>query len=278
MIRFTFMLMLAFSGFSTTTIAQAVNGDDAPLRLARFEYQGKIWFGFLSTGGMHQLDRSYFDPDARRTGKVIPLDQIRLLAPVVPGKVIAIALNYQSHNGVKADNLKFFAKLPSAVIATNEKIIPPKGSTDLRCAGELVIVIAERAKNVSVKKADDYILGVTIGNDVSERGFGTGPYDLLRAKGSDTMAPLGPWIVPGLSYDRLGLETKLNGKVVQKSSTRKMMFSVRQIVSRLSQYITLEAGDVIYTGTPGIPPKVKPGDKFEISIEGIGTLSNTIGK
>jgi len=267
------MFSLCGSAFS-----QLVEGDDGPLRLGRFEYQGEIWYGYLSVGGIHQLDRSYFDEKAQRTGKVIPLEDVRMLAPVVPSKIIGIALNYKSHGARKVKDLKFFAKLPSSVVATGEKIIPPPGSTSLHYEGEMVIVIGDRAKNVSVKKAGDYIFGVTIGNDVTERGFPFSPFDVLRSKGSDTMAPLGPWIVPGLSYDRLQLTTRLNGKVVQKSSTKKMLFSVREIVSILSRYMTLEKGDVIYTGTPGTTMAMKAGDKIEISLEGVGVLKNTVGK
>jgi len=273
---------LASFNFNGSAIAQAVDGDDAPLRFGRFEFEGKVWYGFLSSGGVHQLNRSFFDPDAKRTGEVIPLEKVRLLAPVVPQKVIGIAWNYKSHNSsatrLKNNDLKFFSKLPSSVIASGEEIIPPIGSTSLHYEGEMVIVIGARAKNVSVKKADDYIFGVTAGNDVTERGFPFSPFDVLRSKGSDTMAPLGPWIVPGLSYDKLTLVTKLNGKVVQKTSTRKMVFSVRKIVSILSRYITLEPGDVIYTGTAGTTGAMKYGDKVEVLLEGVGILENTIGK
>lgn len=270
-----FVLILAFTNPANS---QVVDGDDAPLRLGRFEHQGKIWYGFLSTGGMHQLDGSYFDDKTKQTGKVIPLDEVKLLAPVIPGKVIAIANNYKSHGGKKPKTLQFFAKLPSSVIATNETIIPPPGSTDLHYEGEMVIVISDRVKNVSVKDADNYILGVTAGNDVTERGYPFTPFNLLRSKGSDTLAPLGPWIVPGLSYDRLQLVTRLNGKIVQKTSTRKMHYSVKQIVSILSNYITLERGDVIYTGTSGRTKAMKTGDKIEISLEGVGILRNTVAK
>ena len=282
MIRFVLICTLALFSFCSVGLAQAVDGDDAPLRFGRFEYEGKVWYGFLSSGGVHQLDRSYFDAKARLTGKVIGLDKVRLLAPVVPKKVIGIAWNYKSHHdqggSKKSRNLKFFAKLPSSVIATGGEIIPPPGSSNLHYEGEMVIVISDRAKNVPINKADDYIFGVTIGNDVTERGFPFSPFDVLRSKGSDTMAPLGPWIVPGLSYDRLRLVTKLNGKVVQKTSTRKMIFSVNQIVSILSRYITLEPGDVIYTGTPGKTGALKAGDKVEVSLEGVGVLENNVGK
>jgi len=282
MIRIVVLSILALFSYCGPVLAQADAGDDAPLRFGRFEYEGKIWHGFLSSGGVHQLDRSFFDRDVKRTGEVFPLDKVRLLAPVVPQKVIGIAWNYKSHYdrgaGIKKNDLKFFSKLPSSVIANGEEIIPPPGSTSLHYEGEMVIVIGARAKNVSVKKADDYIFGVTAGNDVTERGFPFSPFDVLRSKGSDTMAPLGPWIVPGLSYDRLQLVTKLNGKVVQKTSTRKMVFSVKKIVSILSRYITLEAGDVIYTGTPGKTTAMKYGDKVEVLLEGVGVLENTVGK
>lgn len=278
MIRFAFIGLLMVFGLHGPVMAQAVEGDDAPLRFGRFLYEGKVWYGFLSVGGVHQLDGDYMADGTRLTGKVIPLDQLTLLAPVVPGKVIAVALNYKSHGGNKKGELQFFAKLPSSVIATGEEIVPPPGSRDLHYEGEMVIVIGKRAKNVPVKTAGDYVFGVTIGNDVTERSFPFSPFHLLRSKSSDTMAPLGPWVVPGLSNDRLVLETKLNGKVVQKSSTRKMIFSTNEIVAMISRYITLEPGDVIYTGTPGTTRAMKPGDKIEVSLEGVGVLKNTVAQ
>lgn len=256
--------------------AQVTEGDDGPLRYGRFEHKGEVFYGFLSVGGIHQLDRSFLDPKARRTGLVFPLDTIRILSPIVPKKVIAVALNYKSHGGQRTRELPFFAKLPSAIIATGEQIVPPPGSTSLHYEGEMVIVIGKKGRDISRKNAKDFIFGVTIGNDVTERGYGFSPFDLLRTKGSDTLSPLGPWIVPGLHYDRLRLETRLNGKVVQKSSTSKMIFSVSEIVSRISRYITMEPGDVIYTGTPGTTGPMRPGDRIEVRLEGVGKLENTV--
>ena len=276
-LAFTAAFTVAFLSFSSITMAQVVEGDDAPLRFGRFVHQGEISYGFLSVGGVHQLDRSFLEANAWPTGKVFGLDVIGLLAPVKPGKVIGIALNYKSHGGARSKELQFFAKLPSSVIASGGVIIPPYGSTNLHYEGEMVIVMGGRAKNVSVKEAGKYIFGVTVGNDVTERGFPFSPFDVLRSKGSDTLAPLGPWIVPGLSYDRLQLVTRLNGKVVQKSSTAKMIFSSAEIVARLSRYITLEPGDVIYTGTPGATAALKTGDVVEVSLEGVGILKNTVG-
>ncbi|VAV94075.1 Fumarylacetoacetate hydrolase family protein [hydrothermal vent metagenome] len=278
MFRLIIVFILALFSLPGIAVAQVTAGDDAPLRLGRFEYQDKIWYGFLSYGGMHQLDRSYFDRASRWTGKVIPLEEIRMLVPVRPGKIISIARNYKKQGGKKSKGLKFFTKRSSAVIATGEKIVLAPNSTNLHYEGEMVIVIGDRAKDISAREAENYIFGVTVGNDVTEREHLPEPSDLLAAKGSDTQAPLGPWIVPGLSYDRLGLITRLNGKVVQKTSTRRMVFSVGEIVAILSRHMTLEPGDVIYTGTPGKTRALKPGDKIEISLEGVGVLKNTVAE
>jgi 2-keto-4-pentenoate hydratase/2-oxohepta-3-ene-1,7-dioic acid hydratase in catechol pathway len=210
------------------------------------------------------------------TGNIIPLDDVKVLAPVIPGKVIGVALNYKSHGG-KLGKLQFFAKLPSSIIGPEDTIIPPKGSTDLHYEGEMVIVMGARAKNVSEKEALSYVFGVTAGNDISERSFGSGGFSILKSKGSDTFAPLGPWISPGLSMDNLKFETKVNGKTVQKGSTRKMIHSSARIISELSRFITLEAGDVIYTGTTGTTTALKEGDVVEVLLEGIGRLRNTVG-
>jgi 2-keto-4-pentenoate hydratase/2-oxohepta-3-ene-1,7-dioic acid hydratase in catechol pathway len=141
----------------------------------------------------------------------------------------------------------------------------------------MVVVIGARASKVGEADAH-HIFGVTAGNDVTERGFPFHPFDVLRAKGSDSMAPVGPWIVPGLAFDRLKLRTRLNGSVVQETSTADMVHGVARIVSHVSQYITLEPGDVIYTGTPGVTKPMRPGDVVEVELEGVGVLRNTVAK
>ena len=271
-------IMLSCMALSLQAGAQTVAGDDTPLQFGRFEYQGKAYYGFLAVGGIHELTGSFFDAATKTTGRVIPLEEAKILAPVIPTKVIGIALNYPSHGGTKTPDLAFFAKLPSAVIGPEEKIIPPPGSSNLHYEGELVIVMGARARNVSEDEALDYVYGVTAGNDVTERGYGFSPFVVLKAKGADTLSPLGPWIVPGLDYDKLELRTRVNGKIVQKTSTSKMIASCAKIISQLSRYMTLEPGDLIYTGTPGKTGALKPGDVVEIDIEGIGILRNTVGQ
>ncbi len=278
MIRGALHCLLFLLVTCTPAFAQVTEGDDGPLRFGRFEYQGKAHYGFLSVGGVHELTGSYLKPGTTRTGRVFPLDQIRLLAPVVPSKVIGIALNYPSAAARKRTEPAFFAKLPSSIIGPEDTIVPPPGSRDLHYEGEVVIVIGKRAKNIPAANASEYVFGVTAGNDVTELGFGRSPLDVLRAKGSDTLSPLGPWVVPGLSHDRLGWSTRVNGKVVQRSSTRKMVHSVGRIVEAVTRYITLEPGDVIYTGTAGKTRALKAGDLIEIQVEGVGTLRNKVAK
>lgn len=261
---------------SVPVLSQVTEGDDGPLRFGRFEHQGKIHYGFISFGGVHTLTGSFFDSQTVVTGNVIPLDDVKVLAPVIPGKVIGVALNYKSHGG-SGGELQFFAKLPSSIIGPEEVISPPRGSTDLHYEGEMVIVMGARAKNVSEKEALSYVFGVTAGNDITERSFGSGGFSVLKSKGSDTFAPLGPWISPGLTIDNLKFETLVNGKTVQKGSTRQMIHSSARIISEVSQFITLEAGDVIYTGTAGTTAALKEGDVVEVLLEGIGRLRNNVG-
>lgn len=261
---------------SVPVLSQITEGDDGPLRFGRFEHQGKVHYGFISFGGVHTLTGSFFDRQTVVTGNVIPLDDVKVLAPVIPGKVIGIALNYESHGG-SGGKLQFFAKLPSSVIGPEEVITPPRGSTDLHYEGEMVIVMGARAKNVSEKEALSYVFGVTAGNDITERSFGSGGFSVLKSKGSDTFAPLGPWISPGLTIDNLKFETLVNGKTVQKGSTSQMIHSSARIISEVSQFITLEAGDVIYTGTAGTTAALKEGDVVEVLLEGIGRLRNKVG-
>ncbi|MGE0213831.1 MAG: fumarylacetoacetate hydrolase family protein [Parvibaculaceae bacterium] len=271
------LLALALSVWlSAPALAQVTEGDDAPLRFGRFEHQGEAHYGVLASGGVHQLTKSFLEPDVVVTGTVFKLEEVKLLAPIVPSKVIAVARNYKGHGGAKKAELEFFAKLPSSLTGLDAGIVPPPGSKDLHFEGEMAIVMAARTRNVTVEKAKDSIFGVTAANDVTERSYPFEPFDLLRAKAFDTSGPLGPWIVPGLSYDRLKLTTRLNGKVVQQASTSEMLWKTAEIVAAVSRYITLEPGDVILTGTPGETTAMKPGDIVEVELEGVGVLRNKV--
>lgn len=216
--------------------------------------------------------------------EVIPLSQARLLAPVRPSKVLAVALNYSSHverspladHREEPENPEFFLKPPSAIIGPEEAIRLPAGSGRVDYEGELVAVIGRRARRVSPEKALDYVLGYTCGNDVSARDWQRGDLQWWRAKGCDTFAPLGPWIVTGLDPTRLELRTRVNGREVQRTSTAMLIHDVARLVSCASQVMTLLPGDLLFTGTPGSTAPLQKGDVVEVEIDGIGVLRNPV--
>ena len=169
-----------------------------------------------------------------------------------------------------------FFKPPSCLIANGENIVIPPGTNDVHFEAELVIVIGRQAQNVSEDKALDYILGVTCGNDVSARDWQKNDVQWWRAKGCDTFGPIGPMIVSGLNYDDLRVQLRLNGKVLQDERTSQLIHNVPKMVSFASHHLTLEPGDLIFTGTPGKTSAMKPGDEVEVEIEGIGKLVNHV--
>jgi 2-keto-4-pentenoate hydratase/2-oxohepta-3-ene-1,7-dioic acid hydratase in catechol pathway len=209
------------------------------------------------------------------------LSEVKLLYPITPPKVLAVGLNYKSHLGDRTppSSPEMFYKPITSLQHPGDPILIPRDSKNTHYEGELVLIIGKRASRISVADAPSVIFGVTCGNDVSERDWQGGPQKDLqwwRAKGADTFGPLGPCIVTGLDYGKLLLQTRLNGEVVQKQVTSDLLFGPAQIVSYISNYVTLTPGDVIYTGTPGATKKMKPGDVVEVEIEGIGVLKNQI--
>jgi 2-keto-4-pentenoate hydratase/2-oxohepta-3-ene-1,7-dioic acid hydratase in catechol pathway len=244
-------------------------------KYVRYAQGGVTTYGILEGDTIRELKGDLFAGPSP-TGRRVKLAEAKLLAPCVPSKVIAVGLNYKSHLGERpaAAYPGLFAKYPTSIIATGEHIVIPPDANNVHYEGELVVVIGKRAKNVPVADAKSYVFGVTAGNDVSERDWQKSDLQWFRAKASDTFGPLGPAIVAGLNYDDLLLQTRLNGEVVQSQRTRDLIFNVAEVVSYLSRYVTLEPGDVIYTGTPGTTRPFKAGDVIEVEIEGIGTLSN----
>jgi 2-keto-4-pentenoate hydratase/2-oxohepta-3-ene-1,7-dioic acid hydratase in catechol pathway len=264
---------------SSVTLAAvfAASTAQAQTRYIRYESEGVTAFGILDGENVRELAGDLF-ASPRPTGKTLKLAQVRLLAPVKPGKVIAVGLNYKSHLGEQAPATYpgLFAKMPTSIVAHEANIVYPTDATNLHYEGELVLVIGKRASNVSPADAPNYIFGITCGNDVSERNWQRDDLQWFRAKASDSFGPLGPWIVTGLNYDDLLLQTRLNGQVVQSQRTKDFIFDARTVVSYISRYVTLEPGDVIYTGTPGTTRAMKPGDVVEVEIEGVGVLRNKV--
>jgi 2-keto-4-pentenoate hydratase/2-oxohepta-3-ene-1,7-dioic acid hydratase in catechol pathway len=248
-------------------------------RYVRYTAGGTTAYGLLDGQTVRELGGDLFSAP-RPTGRTMRLDQVKLLAPVMPGKVIAVGLNYISHLGERpsATYPGLFAKMPTSIVGPEADVIYPADATNLHFEGELVVVIGRKAQNVSVADAPKYVFGVTAGNDISERDWQRSDLQWFRAKASDTFGPLGPMIVTGLNYGDVLLQTRVNGEVVQSQRTKDLIFDVPNIVSYISRYVTLEPGDVIYTGTPGSTKAMKPGDVVEVEIEGIGVLRNKIVK
>ncbi len=247
------------------------------VKYARYEHGGIIGYGLVENNMIIPITGDIFS-EYEPTSNQIPIQEVKLLPPSSPKKVIAMAFNYLSHtvNTPVPKKPIAFAKLPTCIIGTEEAIVRLSDSKNLHYEGELVVIFKKRTKNIGVDEVGDHILGVTIGNDVSERDCQREEPRWLRAKATDIFGPMGPWIVSGLDYNDLLLETRLNGEIVQSQRTSDMFFNVEESVSYFSKYITFEPGDALFLGTPGVTKPMEPGDTVEISIEGIGILRNTV--
>ncbi|MGH9658211.1 MAG: fumarylacetoacetate hydrolase family protein [Bryobacteraceae bacterium] len=207
---------------------------------------------------------------------------VKLLTPVTPSKIVCVGRNYRDHakelgNEVPAEPL-IFLKPPSSLIATGDDIVYPALSQQVHHEGELGVVIGKRARKVREEDAEGYILGYTCVNDVTARDLQKKDGQWTRGKGFDTFCPAGPWIVrrEDVVFDDLRVKTRLDGEVKQDGSVRDMIFSVNAIIAFVTQFMTLEPGDLIATGTPaGVGPML-PGSTVSVEIDGIGVLTNSI--
>jgi len=258
-------------------LAPRPNHAHPPVKYIRYASGGSTAYGILDGDTVRELRGDLF-ASPTPTGKRLRLADVRLLAPVAPSKVIAVGLNYKTHLGERpaAAYPGLFAKYPTSIIASGDSIVLPPDAKNTHYEGEMVIVIGKRASRVSKETAKQYVFGVTAGNDVSERDWQKSDLQWFRAKAADTFGPLGPAIVTGLAYDDLLLQTRLNGEVVQSQRTKDLIFNVSEIVSYVSQYVTLMPGDVIFSGTPGTTRAFKAGDVIEIEVEGVGVLRNPV--
>jgi 2-keto-4-pentenoate hydratase/2-oxohepta-3-ene-1,7-dioic acid hydratase in catechol pathway len=246
----------------------------------RFKRNEKTSHGIVINGNAAELHGGLFEP-AQFTGRQFPLEELTLLAPCEPPKILAVGQNYISHLGERKTpkNPEMFFKPTSSVQHHLGPIELPADAEDVHFEGELVVVMGKTVRNATREEAAAAVFGVTCGNDVSDRNWQRGPAKDLqwwRAKGCDTFAPLGPQIVTGLDYSNLLLTTRLNGAVAQQQRTSDLIFDVPTVISFISRYVTLTQGDVIYTGTPGNTRAMQPGDVVEVEIEGIGVLRNPL--
>lgn len=247
------------------------------MKFARYALDGTISYGLVSGDNLRVLSGSPFT-EYSETGDTVALADVQLLAPTAPSKVLAVGLNYRSHLGGQPEpsNPEIFIKTPSCINDPGGTIVLPDGDDDVHAEGELVVVIKERTRKATPEEAATNILGVTCGNDVSARTWQSNDLQWWRAKASDTFGPMGPVIATDVDYTDARLETRINGEVVQAQTTADLIFPVPTIVSFISQAITLEPGDAVFTGTPGTTSALKACDVVEIEIEGIGVLKNHV--
>jgi 2-keto-4-pentenoate hydratase/2-oxohepta-3-ene-1,7-dioic acid hydratase in catechol pathway len=216
----------------------------------------------------------------RRLEAELPLPEIRLLAPVRPSKIVCIGRNYAEHakeHDVEVPKVPLiFLKPPSAVIDPGDTIVLPPQSQQVEHEAELVVVIGKRGRNVIAEQAQTLILGYTVGNDVTARDLQRSDGQWTRAKGFDTFCPFGPWIDTEFDPSDALVTCKVNGQPRQMASTRDMVFNIGQLIAFITSVMTLEPGDLIFTGTPAGVGPLKPGDSVEVEIEGLGKLVNPV--
>lgn len=247
-------------------------------KYVRYEHGGAASYGVLEGETIHQLDGDVFESPAR-TGVTVALGDVTLLPPSEPKKVVAAGLNYRSHLGgaQPAEYPGLFDKHATSLIGHEAEITYYEDATNLHFEGEMVLIIGKVTRNVSVEEAPAHVFAVAPGNDVSERVWQSNDLQWFRAKGADTFGPVGPVMARGVDYDDLLLRTRVNGEVVQSQRTRDLLFDSSYLVSYVSRYVTLEPGDMIFTGTPGSTSAMQPGDVVEVELEHVGVLRNTVG-
>lgn len=246
----------------------------------RYSTATETSYGILDGDTIHALPGGLFG-SLEPTGATHKLSGVKLLAPIEPGKILAVGRNYKSHLGTRPqpESPEMFYKPVSSLQNPGDPIVIPRDATDVHSEGEMVVVVGRRLSKASIDEARDAVFGVTAGNDVSDRNWQNGDKKDLqwwRAKGSDTFAPLGPVIVTGADYANLLLETRINGETVQKQYTSDLIFDIPTVLHWISQWVTLLPGDIIYSGTPGNTKKMLPGDVVEVELENAGILRNPV--
>lgn len=252
----------------------------------RFELAAHTSYGIVEGDRITAIEGSPLFEHGKPAGKSVALADVKLLAPIYPRTILAAAVNYQSHLPSGSSVLKtddgapkipqLFLKPTSSVIGPEDTIILPAEARRVDAEGEVVAVIGRTCRKVSAEQALDYVLGYTAGNDVSARHWQRDDIQWWRAKGSDTFSPLGPFIATELDAANITLRTRVNGAETQSGNTSDLIHSIAAIIAFASQVMTLEPGDVLYTGTPGVPPKLEDGDEVEIEVEGVGVLRNPV--
>jgi 2-keto-4-pentenoate hydratase/2-oxohepta-3-ene-1,7-dioic acid hydratase in catechol pathway len=250
------------------------------MRIVRYQTKNEgPRYGWILENKVGFIEGDIFG-EYRRLEAETPLTEVKLLAPTQPSKIICVGRNYAEHAKEQEAEVPkvplIFLKPPSSIINPGDPIVLPPQSQQIEHEAELVVVIGKRGRNIIAEEAHKIIFGYTIGNDVSARDLQKSDGQWTRAKGFDTFCPFGPWIDTEFDPSDALITCRVNGQPRQMGSTRDMVFRVNMLIAFISSVMTLEAGDIIFTGTPAGVGPLKQGDNVEIEIEGLGRLVNPV--
>jgi len=250
------------------------------LKFLRFMKDGRLLHGFTENRRILEIRKEEYLSDNPEVIAEHSLDDVRILPPVSPSKVVCVGLNYRDHAAELGmdipDEPIIFLKPPTTVIGHGDTVIYPEMSSEVDYEVELAAVVSERARRVDSSAASEFIAGYTVLNDVTARDLQRRDGQWTRAKSFDTFCPIGPVIETDVTPDNLDISLKLNGEVRQSSNTSNMIFTVHELLEFISHVMTLEPGDVIATGTPPGVGQMVPGDTVRATVEGVGTLVNRV--
>jgi 2-keto-4-pentenoate hydratase/2-oxohepta-3-ene-1,7-dioic acid hydratase in catechol pathway len=249
------------------------------MRIVRYSHDDQLSFGVLEGETIAAITPHPFAP-FEYSGERLAPDEVRLLAPVLPTKVVAVGKNYADHAKEMGDDVPeepiIFLKPSTSVVGPDDPIIYPAGVDRVDFEGELAVIVGKMARRLDEANALQVVLGFTCANDVTARNLQASDGQWTRAKGFDTFCPLGPWIETDLDSSDLAVRTLVNDEQRQSSRTSMLVISVARLLAFISGVMTLLPGDVILTGTPAGIGALSPGDRVEVEIEGIGVLTNRV--
>ena len=250
------------------------------MRIVRFQEKNKTpKYGWILKDKVGEIQGNIFESYKRQEAQT-PLAEVSLLPPSQPSKIVCVGRNYIDHAKELGNEVPkmplIFMKPPSAIIGNGDSIVLPPQSNQVEHEGELVVVIGKRGKNIIAEQADEYILGYTVGNDVTARDLQRSDELWTRAKGFDTFCSFGPWIDTEFDPSDSVVTCRVNGQMRQMASTRDMVFNVGMLIAYVSSIMTLEPGDLLFTGTPAGVGLLEDGDVVDVEIEGLGKLSNPV--
>jgi 2-keto-4-pentenoate hydratase/2-oxohepta-3-ene-1,7-dioic acid hydratase in catechol pathway len=249
------------------------------MRIVRYRHQGEVGFGIMEDETVAAIAPHPFGA-FEYTGERFPVEQARLLAPVLPSKVVAVGRNYADHaremgGEVPADPV-IFLKPSTSVVGPDDAIVRPGWAGRVDYEGELAVVIGRLVRRLDQGNAIQAVLGFSCANDVTARDLQKVDGQWARAKGFDTFCPLGPWIETDLDSSDLAVRTLVNGQPRQQARTSQLEHGVASLLAFVSRVMTLLPGDVLLTGTPAGVGPLEPGDRVEVEVEGIGVLANEV--